>query len=143
MQFSSVFPTLLLASAFVENYRARKFVFLDPENVATPLTCRTGKPHALRRRGGLIRPVYSLLVEVLLRTPALATASISQVSKLRAGVMFSEFFALKGKVLTPLFSISFKDSPDFMSVVSLTPPQGGCPLAEDDLALLHACAIPK
>ena len=56
-QFSLVFPTPSLASAFVEDYRARKFVFIDPEEVSTPLTCRTGKPLALRCRGGLIRPV--------------------------------------------------------------------------------------
>ncbi len=141
-QFSLVFPLPSLASAFVEEYRARKFVFKDDDGAETPESCRTGKPIALRRRGGLIRPVYALLEDVLRRTPRYTTASISQVSKPKAGVMTTEFFALKGKVLTPLFTLSFKDTPDSMSIVSMGSPPG-CPLADDDVCMIQALALPK
>ena len=142
-QFSLVFATPTLASTFVENYRAHAFVYTDDDKATTPLTCRTGKPLALRRRGGLIMPVYAQLEIVLKRTRTLTTASISQVSKPRGGIMHTEFFALVGKTLTPLFTLRFKDEPDGMSIETFTPSVVKGPISDADLELLEATAVQK
>ncbi len=139
-QFSLVFPLPSLASAFVEEYRSRKFVYRDEDGVETPLTCRTGKPIALRRRGGLIRPIYTLLVEVLLRTRGFTTASISQSSKVKNGVMTTDFYALKGKSLAPLFSLTFRDRDDAMYITALLTPPVGSPLELVDIEALRDLA---
>jgi len=100
-QFSMVFPTPEQAMNFVTNYRALAFVFRYPGKPDTPLTCRTGKPIALRRRGGLIRPVYAALEEVLRDMPSMSSATISQTSRMKFGAMTTAFFALRGRELTP------------------------------------------
>jgi hypothetical protein len=142
-QFSFVFPSAGMAASFVSNYRAMNFVYIDPDKNQTPLTCRTGKPIALRRRGGLIRPVYSVLEEELRNTPALATATISQTSKPRNGVMSTEFFALKGRVLTLLFTLVFKETPEESIIVRVTLPADGSPLSDDSLDRIKRAAIPE
>jgi hypothetical protein len=141
-QFSLVFPLPSLASAFVEEYRSRKMVYRDDNGVETPLTCRTGKPIALRRRGGLIRPMYTLLEEILSRSPRFTTSSISQSSKVKLGVMTTDFFALQGKTLTPLFALTFQDHGDHMTISALNLPTEGCPLAIADIEALRLTAIP-
>jgi hypothetical protein len=139
-QLSLVFPLPSLASAFVEEYRSRKFVFRDEDGVDHPLSCRTGKPIGLRRRGGLIRPVYALLVDVLLRTRGYTTASISQNSKIRNGVPTTEFYALKGKTLRPLFTLTYKGSDDAMLISGLIDPVEGSPINQQDIDALRSLA---
>ena len=142
-QFSLVFPTPALAKTFVEDYSARKFAFVDGASVLHPLACRTGKPLALRRRGGLIMPIYALLQTILGRTRGYATASISQVSKLRGGDMHTDFFALVGKSLTPLFTLRFGGAPEQMSIVAFHPSPTRCPISDADLAVLADAAVPQ
>jgi hypothetical protein len=142
-QFSMVFQTPALAKAFVEDYTARKFAFEDGDKVLHPLACRTGKPLALRRRGGLIMPIYALLQTILGRTRGYTTATISQVSKLRGGAMHTDFFALIGKTLTPLFTLRFGGVPEQMSIESFYPSTEHNPISNDDLAALAEAAVPK
>ena len=142
-QFSLVFQTPALAKAFVEDYSSRKFAYVDSDSVLHPLACRTGKPLALRRRGGLIMPIYALLQTILSRTRGYATASISQVSKLRGGAMHTDFFALIGKTLTPLFTLRFGGAPEQMAIEAFYPSTTRCPLSNDDLAILADAAVPQ
>jgi hypothetical protein len=137
--FSMVFPSPAKAASFVECYRALNMVFVAPDKSTHPLTCRTGKPIALRRRGGLIRPVYAALEKILGGMVSMATASISQTSKMRNGVMGTSF-ALRGRDLAPLFSLTFHESPEAMQITELTPAIGG-PLSDTDLAALRAVAM--
>jgi hypothetical protein len=140
-QFSLVFPTPALANAFVSDYVSRKFAYEDGDNVMHPLTCRTGKPLALRRRGGLIFPIYALLQTVLLRTRGYTTSTISQVSKTRGDSTHTDFYALKGKTLTPLFTLRFGGAPEQLSIVAFSS-AADCPFSDDDLELLSAAALP-
>ena len=142
-QFSLVFPTSHAASTFVDAYRASNFVYTDADKVETPLTCRTGKPIALRRRGGAIRPVYSELEDVLRDMPTMKNAEISQSSKPRSGVWHTDFFVLKGRILTPLFSLTFKEDPEATTIVEMNPPPGGSPLSVADFARIKADAMPQ
>jgi hypothetical protein len=142
-QFSLVFQTPALAKTFVEDYTARKFAFEDCDKVLHPLACRTGKPLALRRRGGLIMPIYALLQTILSRTRGYTTAAISQVSKLRGGAMHTDFYALIGKTLTPLFTLRFGGVPEQMAIEAFYPSTEHCPLSNDDLAILAEAAVPK
>jgi hypothetical protein len=140
-QFSLVFQTPALASAFVEDYTSRKFAFEDGDKVLHPLACRTGKPLALRRRGGLIMPIYALLKTILRRTRGHTTATISQVSKLRGDTTHTDFFALTGKTLTPLFTLRFGGIPEQLAIVGFYPATDHCPLADADLTLLSEAAV--
>jgi hypothetical protein len=142
-QFSMVFPSPGMATSFVENYRAMNMVFIDASKNETPLTCRTGKPIALRRRGGLIRPIYSELETILRTMPSLSTATISQTSKTRAGKMTTEFYALVGRHLTPLFTLIFKETPEEMTIEQVNPPHGDSPLSTADFDKIVQAAIPK
>jgi hypothetical protein len=144
LQFSLVFPTPAHASTFVEVYTSRKYAYEDHDRVMYPLSCRTGKPLALRRRGGLIMPIFALLQTILLRTRGHGTASISQVSKMRDGAMHTDFFALTGKKLTPLFSLRFGGAPEQMFIEAFLPTKEHVhfPISDDDLALLAEAAIP-
>jgi hypothetical protein len=139
-QFSLVFPSPASAKAFVEDYSARKFVFEDCDKAMHPLTCRTGKPLALRRRGGLIMPIYALLSTILSRTRGLTTATISQVSKQRGAATHTEFYALVGKTLTPLFTLLFEGAPENLAITGFLPATNHCPLADADLTLLSEAA---
>jgi hypothetical protein len=140
-QFSFVFPSPASAKSFVEGYSARKFVFEDCDKAMHPLTCRTGKPLALRRRGGLIMPIYALLTTILSRTRGYTTASISQVSRQRGGATHTEFYALVGKTLTPLFSLIFEGAPEQLAIVGFLPATNFCPLADADLTILSEAAV--
>jgi hypothetical protein len=140
-QFSLVFQTPTAAKAFVEDYTSRKFAFIDGDQAQHPLTCRTGKPLALRRRGGLIMPIYALLTTILSRTRGYTTATISQVSKLRGDVTHTEFFALIGKTLTPLFTLRFGGAPEHLAIVGFYPAPNFCPISAADLTLLSEAAV--
>jgi hypothetical protein len=142
-QFSMVFPSSSMAANFVENYRALGMVFLDADKNETPLFCRTGKPLAFRRRGGLIRPVYTELEGILRKTHSFSNATISQSSKTRAGKMTTEFFALVGPKLSPLFTLVFLETPEEMSIEQVVSPIGGSALSTDDFALIVKVAAPK
>jgi hypothetical protein len=142
-QFSMVFPSSSMAASFVENYRALDMVFADADKNETPLTCRTGKPLALRRRGGLIMPVYSALEGILRTMPSFSNASISQSSKTKMGKMNTEFFALVGSKLTPLFRLEFQETPDEMTISQVVLPVGGSALSSDDFDLIVKAASSK
>jgi len=139
-QFSMVFPTPEQAMNFVTNYRALAFVFRYPGKPDTPLTCRTGKPIALRRRGGLIRPVYAALEEVLRDMPSMSSATISQTSRMKFGAMTTAFFALRGRELTPLFSIVFQDTPEEMFINEFSVSEG-CPLSDEGVLKVRSAAL--
>jgi hypothetical protein len=142
-QFSLVFPCSGSAASFVEAYRARQMVFVDADKNETPLTCRTGKPLALRRRGGLIRPVYSELEAILKNMPSMARATISQTSKTRSGTMTTEFYALIGSKLTALFTLTFKETPEAMTIEQVNPPLDGSALSPADFAKIVQAATSK
>jgi hypothetical protein len=142
LQFSLVFPNPTSAANFVENYRARAYVFIDPNNNSHPLSCRLGKPMALRRRGGLIRPIYSELEEVFRTSPHFKDAIISQSSKPRAGVMSTEFFALLGRSMVPLFTLFYKDTPDKMYIEKMEASAAGSPLTTAEYNRIKAIAFP-
>ena len=125
---------------FVTNYRALAFVFRSPGKPDTPLTGRTGKPIALRRRGGLIRPVYAALEEVLNNMPTMSTATISQTSRMKSGSITTAFFALRGRNLTPLFSIVFQDTPEEMFINEFSVTEG-CPLSDGDVLKIRSAAL--
>jgi hypothetical protein len=139
-QFSMVFPSPEQAAHFVTMYRALSFVFLAPDKSPTPLTCRTGKPLALRRRGGLIRPVYAALEEVLRSMPSMSDATISQTSRMKFGAMTTAFFALRGRGLTPLFSIVFQDTPEEMFINEFNVSEG-CPLSDEGVLKIRSAAL--
>jgi hypothetical protein len=138
-QFSLVFPTSERATHFVTLYLAAGNVFADPDGNETVLTCRTGKPLTLRRRGGLIRPIYTVLEDILRNTPTFTKATISQTSKARNGVMTTAFFALRARALTPLFTLTFLETPEAMSVDKISF-DGDCPFTEEARVLLRAAA---
>jgi hypothetical protein len=140
IQFSMVFPSPEKATSFVTNYRALSFVFYDPNKAAWPLSCRTGKPIALRRRGGLIRPVYTALEEVMGSMESMASATISQSSKMKNGVMTTSFFALRGRSLTPLFYLVFQESPEAMHISGFHTAEE-CPISASDLTKVRIAAL--
>jgi hypothetical protein len=139
-QFSLVFPHASMAANFVEDYRARDMVFVDVDKTETRLFCRTGRPLAFRRRGGLIRPVYTVLEDILRKMPSMAMSTISQNSKTRAGRMTTEFYVQEGRRLTLLFHLIFSESTELMTIEQVVPPSGGSPLSDDDLALIAKAA---
>ena len=81
-----------------------------------------------------------MLEDILREMPSLAKASIQQSSKPRFGVMTTDFHALIGRKLTPLFTLQFKDTADAMFIEKLTPAEG-CPLSADDLDKICQVAI--
>ncbi len=123
-----------------EDYRALACVFRSPGQPDIPLTCRTGKPIALRRRGGLIRPVYTALEEVLSSMPTMKKATISQTSRMRGGSMTTHFFALRGRDLVPLFHLVFVETPEEMHI-SQFQESSDCPLSDSDLEKVRAAAL--
>jgi hypothetical protein len=139
-QFSMVFPSPEQAKNFVEIYRALAFVFRSPGKPDIPLTCRTGKPIALRRRGGLIRPVYAALEEVLSCMPTMKDATISQTSRMRGGSMTTHFYALRDRELVPLFHLVFAETPEEMHI-SIFQESPGCPLNDTDLGKVRVAAL--
>jgi hypothetical protein len=115
-------------------------VFRSPGKPDIPLTCRTGKPIALRRRGGLIRPVYSALEEVLSSMPTMKKATISQTSRMRGGSMTTHFFALRDRDLVPLFHLVFEETPEEMHINQFQE-SPGCPLNDIDLEKIRYAAL--
>ena len=140
-QFSIVFPSAGGAASFVEAYRAMDMVYRDPVGNETKLACRTGKPIALRRRGGLIMPIYKELEEILAKTSNLSTAKITQSSKTRSGKMTTEFFAQVGNTLSPLFALVFKETADDMSIEEVTELRAGTALSTADFARIVKAAL--
>jgi hypothetical protein len=139
-QFSMVFPTPEQAKNFVEIYRGLAFVFRSHGKPDIPLTCRTGKPIALRRRGGLIRPVYAALEEVLNNMPTMKNATISQTSRMRGGSMTTHFYALRDRELVPLFHMVFAETPEEMHINEFQE-SPGCPLDDSDLEKIRHAAL--
>jgi hypothetical protein len=140
-QFSIVFPSAGGAASFVEAYRAMDMVYRDPGGTETKLACRTGKPIALRRRGGLIMPVYKELEEILAMTSDLSTAKIIQSSKVRSGKMTTEFFAQVGNKLSPMFALVFLEASDSMSIEEVTELRAGTDLTSEGFARIVKIAL--
>jgi hypothetical protein len=142
-QFSLVFPSALKADAFIESYRTYGFCYIDPaddDKIEVTLKAFKSKPLPMRRRGAAIRPVYVMLEQVLSQMPTLSAATISQRQAPRMGVWATEFYALCGRSLAPLFTLKFREDPDATIITELMIPEGGSPLSSDDLMLLRAAA---
>jgi hypothetical protein len=142
-QFSLVFPDAARADSFLEAFRAYGCCYIDPiddDKVEVKLIASKSRPLAMRRRGAAIRPVYTVLEDLLSQVPTLRAASISQRQAPRQGIWATEFFAQVGRSLAPLFTLKFREDPHATIITEVMVPAGGSALSADDILIIRAAA---
>jgi hypothetical protein len=143
-QFSLVFPSPAQADSFIDAYRAGAFVFIDPADESkeeTPLKVSKSKPLAQRRLGKAIHPVYEQLEVIIDAMPTLRGASITQRQAPRNGIWSTEFFAQTGRVLTPLFTLRFREDPTVTVITEVVAPPNGSALSAAHLQLIRDATV--
>jgi hypothetical protein len=90
--------------------------------------------------GAAIRPVYTVLEDLLSKVPTLRAASISQRQAPRKGIWATEFYAQFGRTLSPLFTLKFREDPHATIITEVMVPAGGSALSADDLSIIRAAA---
>ena len=139
-QVSMLFPSSAAADDFLEAFRAADFVYRDQDSgVETRLVARKGRPLAIRRRGGVIHPIYAKTDEILKGKDFFRTARISQTHSTRGGLMKTELFAEVGRKVTPLFAIIFREAEHETTVSSVDFPATPV-LSASECAAIRAAA---
>jgi hypothetical protein len=135
-----VFPSSAKADSFLETFRAKEFVYIDQEtNEDYKLSAKKGRPLEVRRRGGATHPIYAEAAAIIKRKGHFRNAELIPNPVMKAGVMHTEFHALIGRKVTPLFSIVFRED-QHETVVSAIQFAPGDIFTEGECAAIRASA---